>query len=177
MEIWYIAVEKFDPSKGDKWRSYIQWSGLKQLNRVLSLDGILNPPILDEFTNHNIQEDFATDFWGDIEYLISRLPEDKNFNVYAVIRSPENEVSNLVPDERFSFVGYDLVDKKGGISVLTNCGGFPNAFHDFELSGDGLLKDYNRAGEVHEALMRNYAKDNPHADCLIWAIWLMEKMG
>ena len=145
LEYWYIAVEKFDPSKGDKWRSYIQWSSLKQLNRVLSLDGILNPPIINELNredwNHNIQENFVIYFFRDIEYLIKRLLEDENFNIYAVIRSPENEVSNFVPDERFSFVGYDLVDKKGGISVLTNCGGFPNAFHNFELSGDGLLKN------------------------------------
>ncbi|MEK1923951.1 MAG: hypothetical protein AAAB11_00735, partial [Rhizobium giardinii] len=44
----YIAVEKFDPSKGLQWRDYIVWSGLTQLDEIVSLDGMLCPLILKE---------------------------------------------------------------------------------------------------------------------------------
>ncbi len=37
---WFIATEQFTPECGKRWDDYIRWSGLTQLEEVVSLDGI-----------------------------------------------------------------------------------------------------------------------------------------
>jgi hypothetical protein len=56
------------------------------------------------------------------------------------------------------------------MSALTNCGGFPNAFANSELSQTGLLLDFHRAFEVQQLLRAQYP-DEHHANCHVWAIF------
>jgi hypothetical protein len=42
---WFVATEKFDKSDAG-WAKYITWSGLEQLNEVISLDCSLCPTVL-----------------------------------------------------------------------------------------------------------------------------------
>jgi hypothetical protein len=46
MTPWFIAVEKFGPADGDAWTKYVEWSGLSQLDELISLDTILCPTLL-----------------------------------------------------------------------------------------------------------------------------------
>jgi hypothetical protein len=55
-------------------------------------------------------------------------------------------------------------------SALTNCGGFPKAFANSELSRWGLLPTLGRAREVQRALRKNYPSEH-HADCNVWALY------
>ena len=63
-----------------------------------------------------------------------------------------------------------MVDREGSISALTNCGGFPNAFSNSELSEVGLLTEFERAVEV-QRMLRSCYPDEHHADCHMWAIF------
>jgi len=65
---------------------------------------------------------------------------------------------------RFMFEGYDLVDVQYGMSALTNCGEFPEAFSNAELSEHGLLKSLDRANQVQKALADRY-RNHDHARC------------
>jgi hypothetical protein len=67
-------------------------------------------------------------------------------------------------------LGYDLVDVQHSASALSNCGGFPHAFSNEELTSKGLLASHARAVEVQAALRRHYPQE-PHADCHVWAIF------
>ena len=59
-----------------------------------------------------------------------------------------------------------------GMSVLTNCGGFPMAFRNEELSHSGLVSTLERAKEIQAALHEHYP-DAEHTDCDVWALWRM----
>lgn len=179
-EHWYIAVQKFDPTEGDSWTKYIDWSGLKQLRQVISLDHVLCPPLIEELIDsdwmYNVHKDFLTHYFKDLNYLFKRISSERRFNILAVLLSPTVDVSDSLDDPRFRFCGYDLIEMGGGISALTNCGGFQAAFDNAELSSDGLIEKFGRTQEIQAALLANYP-DEPHADCQIWAIWCMDDAG
>ena len=175
---WYIAVESFSPSWGDNWTKYIHFSGLIQLEEVVSLDASLCPCVIkeleDEDWNHNVQEDYVTAFFRDLEYLLRRVPKINPVNILAAVRNPAEECRTAFPNPRFEFKGYDLVEEGVGMSALTNCGGFPLAFRNEELSSAGLIAVLPRALEVQKSLRKHYP-DDPHADCDIWALWKMRQ--
>ena len=91
----------------------------------------------------------------------------------ALIEEPSDADVASFCDPRFAFCGFDLIDEHGGISALTNCGGFDRAFLRAELSECGLLLDHSRALAVRQLLRTEYP-DEPHARCRIWAIWRMK---
>jgi hypothetical protein len=87
-----------------------------------------------------------------------------------ISRNPDMHPSATQVPEGFEFMGYDLLDKESGISALSNCGGFPKAFSNSELSEKGLLVTHERSRTVQDALVREYP-DEHHADCHLWAIF------
>lgn len=173
---WFIATETFSPDDGDRWNKYKEWSGLTQLQEVVSLDGILCPTLLPEiradFWPHIVQEDFMLQFFLNFDFLMKEVTGIAKKNVLCVFRNPEQQ-----PDApsfaEFEFMGYDLVDVHGGISALTNCSGYPKAFANSELSHFGLLPDLARAREVQKQLRTSYPGD-PHSDCHFWAIFCLK---
>ena len=50
----FTAVERFDPSCDERWQGYIEWSGLGQLQEVVSLDGILCPNFFDKLIERRL---------------------------------------------------------------------------------------------------------------------------
>jgi hypothetical protein len=70
----------------------------------------------------------------------------------------------------FAFAGFDLVDVRGDISALTNCGGFDGVFLNAELSEPGLLTNLTRAQQVQTSLRLEYPEES-HAECHVWGIW------
>ena len=176
-EIWFTAVGRFDSRDGENWQKYCSWSGLNQLNRLISLDCILCPPILDELVvadwDHNVQRDGLIYFFRDRDYLRLRVKELNSRNILAASLNPDIEQADLFEDRRFSFCGYDLVEVGGGVSALVNCGGFPKSFDNSELNNDGLLDTLERAMVVQNSLQAEYPEEI-HAYCDIWGLWLME---
>src|SRR5690349_20017430 len=140
MTPWFIATEPFTPADAG-WGKYIGWSKLTQLDEVVSLDPMLCPTILrdieDEFWPYIANEDFMLNYFVDLGYLTSKVAGVERKSLLCVYRNPTAQPS--APSSSFEFLGYDLVDTLGSASALTNCGGFPQAFANSELSSKGLL--------------------------------------
>ena len=171
---WYIAVEPFDPTFGDTWTNYIDQSGLIQLKEVVSLDGCLCPNLIEELKpedwEYNIREDCF--FFADLNYLLKRVGKAKQVNILATIQNPQTECQDAFPDSRFDFKGYDVVEVCADSSALTNCGGFPKAFKNEELSDTGLISSLERANAV-KLLLKEHYPNQDHANCDVWALWKM----
>ncbi len=174
MQRLYIATEKFGPCHGTGWKGYVEWSGLTQLNELVTLDGMLCPTrlgeIKDSYWPHIVQEDNMLNFFLDLDFLLSELANPHDVNVLGLIRRPSEDVSLLAWDG-FAFLGYDLMDKDVGNSALTNCGGFPDVFSNSELSEAGLIRNFERAVEIQRTLRSKYYPREYHADCDVWAVF------
>jgi len=170
---WFVATEKFDKSDLG-WAKYITWSGLEQLNEVVSLDISLCPTVLPniktEYWNRIVNKDFFLYFFTDLEYLRIETASILRKNLLCVFRNPFTHPNAAQVPEEFEFIGYDLVEKESGMSALTNCGGFPKAFSNEELSEKGLLRTYERARTVQDTLVREYPNEH-HANCHLWTIF------
>jgi hypothetical protein len=172
---WYIATETFGPARGLGWIHYMAWSGLTQLDEVVTLDITLCRPVLDppagEDWNHNVQEDYLISLFVDLDYVLGRVGERADTHVLAVMREPAAEDCAAWADPRFQFVGFDLVEKPGlGISALTNCRGWPMAFDNADLNRVGLLPTLAAARTAQARLREHYAGQS-HSDCYVWALW------
>ncbi len=170
----YIVTERFDSHRGSGWQRYVAWSGLTQLTEVVSLDAMLCPYVVDDIRDtdwpHIVNEDFMLSFFRDLDYLRQRVGDTRGKNLLCVFRNPPVPPSVPMGRKNFAFEGYDLVDVHGGVSALTNCGGFPKAFGNTELSPHGLLPSLDRAYEVQRSLQVHYSGQG-HAQCHVWAIF------
>jgi hypothetical protein len=168
----YIVTEPFDPGRGADWDKYISWSGLTQLREVVSLDGYLGRRVVDEIVPedwpHIVNEDFMLDYFTDLDYLIGRVGSLEGRNLLCLYKNPDQQPPP--PDSRFIFEGYDLVDVQGGVSALTNCGGFPLVFDNGELNPVGLMSALARCRAVRDALTVHYPSHR-HSTCDVWAIF------
>lgn len=176
----YLVTERFGPGRGAEWDRYVEWSGLRHLTEVVSLDSMLCPPAISEIAPwdwpHIVNEDFMLQYFLDLDYLKRRVGEIGPRNLLCVYRNPDVDPVPAEGPEHFVFEGYDLVDVHGDVSALTNCGGFPNAFRNEELSPHGLLPSRGRAIDVRRALQTQYPNER-HAKCHVWAIFRAQRPG
>ena len=166
----YIVTEPFDARRDTEWSNFVAWSGLGQVSEVVSLDSILCPPVvaslIDADWPHIVNENFMLNYFVDLGYLLTRAGPLAGKNLLCVFRNPLAVPS--VPDG-FEMLGYDLVDVLGTVSVITNCGGFPDVFRNDELNRHGLLDSLARAREIQRVLPIKY-KGKDHVETHIWAI-------
>jgi hypothetical protein len=173
MQPWFIATERCT-SQDPAWEGYVAWSGLSQLDEVVSLDHLLCPTILPTIEEHYwpyvVAADYMGHFFVDLEFLLKQIPERREVNLLCVYYKPQASPPPYCGRVKFEFLGYDLVEVNGGgISALTNCGGFPDVFANSELSSKGLLTSHERAWRVQADLLAKHPEE-PHADCDVWAI-------
>lgn len=177
----FTAIERFDAANGDRWRDYCEWAKIPALREVVSLDQMLCPPVIDEYTEEDWEyvgnAEFSFGFFRNLDYLIGRIPSGRRANVLGVYRNPVSHI-DLAEEQTggrpFAFLGYDLIEDMTGISSLTNCGGFPRAFSNDELNEFGLVFSFARASEIQRVLNVEYP-DESHADCELYAIWRLEE--
>lgn len=169
----FTAVERFDPACGERWDGFVTWSGLTHLREAVTLDGSLCPSAFRELTtedwNHNVHEDYKTDLFRDLDHVV-KATAGRRVNVLALVEEPSAADVVAFVDPRFVFSGFDLVDSRGGISALLNCGGFDKAFVPADLSECGLVTDYAKARDVQDRLRTEHPEEH-HARCALWAIW------
>jgi hypothetical protein len=175
----YIAKKRFGPHNGDRWGGYVKRSGLTQLRELVSLDGMLCPSVLpeikDDYWPHIVNENYMLNYFTDLEYLLTLITSIPDKNLLCVFLNPTVQPVISTGPVQFSFCGYDHIEVAGDISALSNCGGFPKAFHNSELNDVGLLPDLVRAKEVQARLREFYPKKHhPHANCDVWAIFRAE---
>jgi hypothetical protein len=107
MTPWFIATEKFDKSDSS-WKKYIAWSGLEQLDEVVSLDPSLCPTVLPEikpeYWSRIVNENFMLIFFTDLDYLRGEIADIGRRNLLCVFRNPSTHPVSQVP-EGFEFVG------------------------------------------------------------------------
>jgi hypothetical protein len=170
----FLATEKFTPSDGARWQSYIEWAKIPNLVEIVSLDAILCPRIGSELVgedwNHVIQENFRLDYFRHLDYLLQRVAGVMRRNILGLYRNPASHIDTAPADGPFVFVGYDLIEEQTQVSALTNCGGFPDAFSNDELNDCGLISVFFRAQEVRNSLLEQNPQD-PHAACEMYAVW------
>jgi hypothetical protein len=173
----YIVTERFAPdTKGAEWEHFRTWSGISQLTELVSLDSYLCPPVVREILpddwDHVVTEDFMLDYFLDVDHLVARAGHLRGRNLLAVYRDPPTPPEGPPTDRyRFVFEGYDLVELGGGPSLLSDCGGFPQAFALEELTTHGLLPSLDRAREVLRALHQHYPNLEHLPRCEPWAIY------
>jgi hypothetical protein len=168
----FAVHRRFGPSSCESWTDYINWSGLTHILELVTADSLLCPNIIerpiDEDWKYNIHADCRTCFFHDFEYLRRRAGYDANrHNLLCIEIEPNLPVA--LP-KGFEFCGYDILDSDESISVLTNCGGFPEVFHGAELDKYGLIKDLSRANEIAEAIRTRYPEDPHCCECRVWSL-------
>jgi hypothetical protein len=173
MKYLYIANEKFTPRDAESWAKYIGWSKLTHLSEVVSLDPMLCPPILneikDEYWPHIANEDYLSNYFIDLSYLLSQFADTSKFNILCLVRNPDAQPA-APGNSNYEFLGYDLIDTEQSASALTNCGGFSDVFLGSELTTTGLLPTHKRAVEVQSQLRLLHPEER-HANCNVWAIF------
>jgi len=175
----FIATKRFDPSDSKRWNEYINWAKIPALVEVVSLDCLLCPHLVNEFTDedwsHIVNENFRLNYFHDLNYLLERVATVKNRNILGLYRNSDQHISHPPSPAGFEFIGYDLIEEMTQISALTNCGGFPDAFSNSELNRFGLLSDFIRARDVRINLLKQNP-DEPRANCEMYAVWRLKEL-
>ena len=174
----FIAVQRFDPSDGEKWESYVRFAKIPGLVEVVSLDMLVCPRLIQEFCDedwdHLVNEDFRIAYFYHLDYLLERVQNVSRRNILGVYRNPERHIACAPAPGDFAFVGYDLIEEQTQISALTNCGGFPDVFQNEELNRFGLIDGFDRANEVRRLLAGRHPEE-PHAQCELYALWRLNE--
>ena len=173
--MFYAALQRFDKDDGERWLGYARWLGRPDLQRVVTLDSMLCPPVVriecDEDWQVVVCEDFMLDFFTDFEFVRRRASGLPRSLVVAAARDPSSADVASFSRPDFEFAGFDVVDTHCCASAILDCGGFPEVFSVSELSADtGLITSRERAFEIRDTLRRLYP-DGDHTDCYVWAIW------
>jgi hypothetical protein len=173
MTPWFIALKTFGPADGAKWVDYVKWSGLHQLEELISLDTILCPTLLPDiradYWPHIVNEDYHLHFFTDLAFLRRHVSAIDGGRILCVYRNPASPPVLSPQLSGFRLIGYDLVDEKGDVSALSNCGGWPGILDNSELSSKGLIESHARAVQLKELLARHHPEE-PHARCNVWAV-------
>lgn len=180
--VWYTARNIFSNEFEDglAWKKYLDWSGLHQVEELVSLDGLLNdlafePDFNEEIDQCVIIENKIGEFFKTLEYVKSKSTEKLVYNLLAVIMEPNKSNKNRLVLE-FDFIGYDLIERGADISALVNCGGFNETFQAKELNKYGLISNYKRAKDIQQRLPENNP-DEDHADCNLFEVWRHKTIG
>lgn len=179
MDALFIAVSRFDPSDGQRWTDYCQWSKIPALAEIVSLDTLLCPRLLTEIDDadwaHIVNDDCRLAYFYHLDYLLQRVAGLPRRNILGLYRNPTQHIAAPPAAGPFFFMGYDLVEEMTQISALTNCGGFHETFANDELNRVGLIHNFARASEIQRSLRQNNP-DEPHAQCELYAIWRLDEI-
>ena len=167
---------------GVSWEKYLEWSKLKHLTELVSLDGMLNETLVEpdydnvsDWDYIHIVEQYQTGFFTMLDFVFKRLIAKDKFNLLTVVLEPDQDCKKINVDG-YEFVGYDLLDQSFDISALTNCGGYDETFLPTDLNEKGLIDDFEKAYDIKKRLLEN----NPyeyHADTNVIAVWRHKTIG
>jgi hypothetical protein len=177
---YYVAASRFDRTSPG-WEDFYEWRGLPQLVEVVSMENAAGALDADQLTDDEWRHVAPVEevrcpailCFRQLDALrgcISDLRRDEPTSLLWVFREPVEQPPLPETPSTFTFLGYDLIDDYTCISALTNCGGFPAAFSDADISELGLIRTLERAKQIQIDLRREYPEE-PHADCSLWAIF------
>lgn len=168
----FVACQKFDPSCGDSWSSYIEWSGFRHIREIVSTDIMLCPSLIDtlidEDWNFNIHADNRLHFFHDYEYLKRRIGyESSRHNILALTDQPTYTPE---PIDGFVFCGYDILDSDDSYSILVNCGTFPSIYTADDLNQLGLVDDLDHVTKIAATIRATHPEDHHCCNCRVLGI-------
>ena len=184
MTIYYTARALFDKSidEGPGWDGYIAWTRMTHLTEVVSLDGMLNKPLIEpdygnavDWAHIVTQGQFITGLFTTLDYVLKKVKPIGRFNLLAVVIEPTEACNDSALDD-FEFIGYDLLEKDFGISSLTNCDGFDEPYSPDDINRFGLLDEFEKAYSIKKRLLENNP-EHPHADTNVMAVWRHKVIG
>ncbi|MGD1857922.1 MAG: hypothetical protein ACFB2W_27110 [Leptolyngbyaceae cyanobacterium] len=169
---WFTARQRFMPSQGKDWHSYVQFSGFTHITELVTLDSFLCPDLvenlIDEDWAHNVQVDFRITWFTDFDYARQRVVwRPGKDQLLAVYEQPARLQKVSSP---FEFCGFDIVDGDDGNSVLTNCGRFPQIFMPLDVNQWGLLSDLGQANDIAEKIRASFPEEPHCCRCRVWQI-------
>jgi hypothetical protein len=172
---YYTAIERFDCNNGERWLGYTRWLGRTDLERVVTLDSVLCPPVVHVESSDDwqfvSQEEFMLDFFTDLDFVLRRVSGHRPSVVIAVARNPSDAEISDFARPNFELAGFDIVDAQFNASALLNGCNFPGAFDVSELSPEsGLIKSRQRAFRIRDVLHQRYP-NRDKTPSHVWAIW------
>ena len=172
---YFTAIERFDPSNGERWVGYTRWLGRTDLARVITLDSLLCPPVVHAQSSEDwpfvAQEEFMLDFFTSLDFVLRRVSGHRPSVVLAVARNPSAEDVAGFPHPNFELAGFDIVDAQFTASALLNGCNFPEAFDVSELSV-GVGADQVAGAGLPDSRCFAPALSEPRPDEIhVWAIW------
>ena len=169
--MYYIIIEKFGKENVNKWKSYLRWRNV-EFEKFDSIDKTLSPslftPTEAKDWEYCINDDFYLDLITDFAYAQQILYRYKNAKIVGV-EVIDNEEKYI---EKNNFLGYDILDQKREISLITNWGNDIEVINKY-LGQNGLIKSLSETKEVRSFLEKNYTLDPHVIKSSIWAIYSM----
>ena len=185
MTFYYTARSAYGKNYDDhapSWGEYLQWSNLTHLKELISVDCMLNQVLVEPDMNNPedwnyivTDHSYITGFFTSLDYVLRKMQPRERFNLLGIVIEPAQDCKNVELKD-FDFLGYDLLDREYGNSVLTNCGGFDETFLPSELNQFGLIDDFHKAYDIKRRLLENNPGEH-HADTNVIAIWLHKTIG
>lgn len=167
---YFSAHKRFTPSSAEEWIEFCNWRGLETVDEIVTTDGMVCSPLIDQLIdedwNNNFHEDFKTHFFRTAEYLRKRVRFDPSTHNLLAIQIDPHEQAAPPPD--FEFCGFDIIDGYGDVSVLLNCGRFPEVFSESELNHFGLIDDLDRVRLIAEQIRKSAPEDDHCGFCKPW---------
>ena len=129
----YAILEPFSPKDGEKWTSYCEWRGL-EFKSFESIDGLLRPNLFELETDEDwgllANESYLEDTI--LVPLISDLTSARRKRKQIGRGDLVGVCFEGHDPNRDGFLGFDLLEGDGSISLLTNFG------NDFDHINDAL---------------------------------------
>jgi len=167
----YSAQKRFAEGH-ESWKKYIQWSGQSAVKEIVTFDRMLCEPVIEDLIDedwlHNIHADNMTYFFSEFSYLLKRIEFDSV--LHSILELTKRPDSDVVPTESFQFCGYDIMDSDDSISVLLNCGPFPDMFSSDNTNSFGLVEKLDDANRIAENIRAANPDEYHCRDCRVWGI-------
>lgn len=168
----YIIIKKFGKND-ERWEEYAQWAGLEHCSAYYSIDGIIRENLFDpesvEDWENCINEDHRTHIITNLSYAMKILPKYANGEVIGIVCDPRSHPEKVSEDHELA--GYDIIEGRGTISLVTNWGGKECGIENLELNQHALIDDLNDAYAIRDFLRENCSEDAHAVDCEVWAIY------
>lgn len=168
----FTARKRFTPVDVDVGKRYIAWIGFASVDEIVTLDyslcsDLIDVPIDSDWV-YNVHQNYRTTWFHNLAYLRQRcdwrIGRDQ---IIAMIDDPKTEQP---PPAGFTHCGFDILDGYDSISVLTNCGPFPDFVQLNSVNAYGLLPSLQLAESVAEAMRTKFPEDSHCCDCVVWQI-------
>ncbi len=174
----HMAVLPFTDVDRSIWNRWLNPNGFEHLDKIVTLDSDIRKRVLDvddltaEDWHQNLNGDFEQTFFWHLDYLLARI-STQHIEVFALAYEPYSECADVNPGPRFSFAGYDIMDRDISTSLVLNCGPLPEAFIPSDLNSVGLFQTLSAATTAKGKFLLHYQNHDHVPGCGIWAIWTM----